>query len=104
MSFRMLRCLTAILPIAVLAGPDYVRDFFFPGFLNTWTGFAVVYTGLLLGVLIFSEIVFRLVERMQREIVEQNRKLAQLYREGQRQAQQLRALHEAGTALIAELD
>ena len=104
MSFRMLRWLTAILPIAVLAGLDYVRHFVFPGYLHTWTGFAVVYTGLLLGVLIFSEIVFRLVERMQREIVEQNRKLAQLYREGQRQAQQLRALHEAGTALIAELD
>src|SRR3990172_1648976 len=104
MSFRMLRWLTAILPIAVLAGLDYVRHFVLPGYLHTWTGFAVVYIGLLLGGVIFSEIVFRLVGRMQRQIVEQNHKLSILYREGQRQAEQLRALHEAGTALTAELD
>src|SRR3972149_4340386 len=58
----------------------------------------------MVGVLIFSEVVFRLVERMQREIVQQNRKLSELYGEGQRQAHQLRALHEAGNALTAELD
>ncbi|TAK31319.1 MAG: GAF domain-containing protein [Chloroflexota bacterium] len=104
MSLRKLRWLAAILPIAVLAWLDYVRHFILPAYLHTLVGFVLTYVGLLLGVLVFSEIVFRLVERMQREIVEQNRKLSELYREGQRQAQQLRALHEAGTALTAELD
>src|SRR3990170_4257296 len=104
MSLRTLRWLTAILPIVVLAALDYVRHVIFPAFLHTTTGFLVTYIGILAGVFIFSEVVFRMIERMQREIVEQNRKLETLYSEGRRQAQQLKALHEAGWAITAELE
>ena len=104
MSLRTLRWLTAILPIAFLAGLDYFRHFVFQGFLHSWLGFAFVGAVIVLGVIVFSRAVFGVIERMQREIVAQNHRLSELYADGRRQAQQLRALHEAGRALTAELD
>jgi signal transduction histidine kinase len=87
-----------------LIGLDYVRHFIFPAFLHSWHGFAIIGAVLLLGVVVFSSGVFGLIERMQREIMEQNHRLSTLNAEARRQAQQLRALHEAGRALTAELD
>ena len=103
-SLSTLRWLTVIVPVLFLIGVDYIRHFVFPFFVfHDWPGFVVIWGGNLVAVLGFSHIVFRTVERMQKEILQRNQELSLLHDAAFRQAEQLKALHEAGMALTSEL-
>ncbi len=76
MSLRQLKWVAIGAPLAFLLAFDYLRHFvFFGAFLHSLIGFALVYAVFLAGVFLFSEIVFRLISRMQERLAQQNREL-----------------------------
>ncbi|MBI2861616.1 MAG: GAF domain-containing sensor histidine kinase [Chloroflexi bacterium] len=89
LSLRTLRWVAIIVPFAFLAGFDYLRHFVFPAPLHSWPGYIGSGVIILVGIVIFATLIFDLVERMEAQVL--------------RKTEQLRALHDAGIAVTAEL-
>jgi signal transduction histidine kinase len=89
MTLRRLKWLAVVAPLAFLVGVDLLRHTVLPDLLHSWPGQLVIVGIVLVGVLLFTGAVFRIVERTQDGLVRRNRELL--------------ALHEAGLAIPSEL-
>ena len=103
MRFRSLRWLTVAIPLLFLALVDVLRHQVWPELLHPWPGYAIVLAVVAGAAWAFSHNVFDRVERMERRIVEQNRELREVGETAERQATQLRTLHEAGLTVTSDL-
>lgn len=103
MRHRTLRWLTVAAPLLFLALVDVLRHQFWPELLHPWPGYLMVLAVVAVAVWLFSRAVFDRVERMERQIVRNNRELQEIGEMARRQAAQLRALHEAELALSSDL-
>jgi signal transduction histidine kinase len=103
MRHRTLRWLTVAAPLLFLAVVDVLRHQVWPELLHPWPGFVVVLALVGTGAWQFSRAVFDHIERMERQVVGQNRELREVGETARRQATQLRALHEAELALTSDL-
>ena len=103
MRYRTLRWLTVAGPLIFLALVDVLRHQFWPELLHPWPGYLIVLSIVAGGAWIFSGAVFGRIERMERRIVGQNRELRAISETANRQAAQLRALHEAELVLSSDL-
>lgn len=77
-TLRRLKWVTIVAPIAFLIIFDYFRHFVFPSLLQSPAGFALIYATVVVAVVIFSEMVFRLVQGMQNRIARQNEELTSI--------------------------
>lgn len=80
MNLVRLRWLAIVLPLAFLAGLDYVRHIVWSDELYAFPGALVLYGALALGVTAFSFTVFGLIGRLERRILQQNQELMALNR------------------------
>ncbi|MBI4319731.1 MAG: GAF domain-containing sensor histidine kinase [Chloroflexi bacterium] len=103
LTLGVLRWLTVVVPLAFLVAVDYIRHFVYPQLLHPFSGYLFVLAGVSVAILFFSFTIFGIIERMQTRILNQNRELGAISETAQRQAAQLRALHEAGLALVSDL-
>lgn len=103
MRHRTLRWLTVAAPLLFLALVDLLRHQVWLELLHPWPGFLMVLGVVAGAVWLFSQAVFDRVERMERQIVGQNRELHEIGETARRQTAQLRALHEAELALSSDL-
>jgi signal transduction histidine kinase len=103
MGHRTLRWLTIVAPLLFLAVVDVLRHQVWPDLLHPWPGFVVVLALVGVAAWQFSRAVFDHIDRMERQIVAQNRELREVGETARRQATQLRALHEAELALTSDL-
>ncbi|MBI5878745.1 MAG: GAF domain-containing protein [Chloroflexi bacterium] len=78
MNLRVMHWLTVILPLAFFAVTEYIRHFIYPEFLHSWVGYTLTLGAIAAGVLVFSQAVFITLERMERDILRQNRELSAL--------------------------
>lgn len=85
-----LKWLTVLAPILFLAGLEILRRLIYPSLFEQWPGYLLLAGIVLLGTLFFAEAVFSVIGRMQGHLAQQN--------------QELLALHDAGLAIIGELD
>lgn len=88
-TFRRLKWLGVLVPLAFLAMVDTIRHFFYPELLHAWPGYVLLAGIVVGGALLFSEAMFAVVARTQEGLAQRNRELL--------------ALHEAGLAITAEL-
>lgn len=103
MRYRTLRWLTVAAPLLFLAAVDVLRHQVWPELLQPWPGFLVVLALVGVAAWLFSRTIFDRIERMERQIVGQNKELREVGVTARRQATQLRALHEAELALTSDL-
>ena len=103
MRLRHLRWLTVVVPLVFLAAVDVVRHLIWPELLHPWPGYLLVLAFVAVAVYLFSRAVFDHIEAMERRLVRQNRELRLAMETTRRQAEQLRALHDAGVALASDL-
>jgi signal transduction histidine kinase len=96
---RRLKWLTVIVPVVFIAVLHLFTDWLLDPRLPTSIGRIVLTAAIAAGALLFSTIVFRIIERLQQRLVWQNRELSQREREAQ-------ALYQLGikVATEAELD
>jgi signal transduction histidine kinase len=85
-----LKWVAVLAPIFVLLGFEVVRRTLQPSIFAGWPGFVLLAALVALGTLVFAEVIFTAVERVQTRLVQQNRELL--------------ALHEAGLAIVGELE
>jgi signal transduction histidine kinase len=94
---------TVAAPLLFLAAVDVLRHQIWPDLLHPWPGFLVVLAIVAVAAGVFSRAVFDRIERMEQQIVGQNRELREFGETTRRQATQLRALHEAELVLSSDL-
>ncbi|HLB13151.1 MAG TPA: GAF domain-containing sensor histidine kinase [Dehalococcoidia bacterium] len=71
-----LRWATIIVPAVVLIAFDYLRHFVLPfEFLHGWSGFLLLWGLVLAGVLVFSQAVFSIIGKMERQVLRHNKEL-----------------------------
>jgi signal transduction histidine kinase len=75
---RILRVVTVVAPLAFLALLDFVRHAFFGSALHTPAGALLIGLVLLVAASLFSEAVFRTLDRLQHTIVRQSERVAAL--------------------------
>jgi len=102
-SLPKLRWVAIGLPAAFLIGLEMFRSLVLESVLAPSLTRLAVLGAMLMGVVVFSVAIFRVLEAMQRRIVHQNLELLQLHREAERRGQQLEALNEAGISMTEEL-
>lgn len=90
MTLRRIKWLTILAPLLFLAALELLRLFVQPALFRAWPGYLLLAGLVVLGTLFFSEAIFSVVERLQRQL--------------QRQNEELLALHGAGLAVVGELD
>lgn len=90
MTLRRLKWLTILAPLFFLAALELLRAFVQPSLFHAWPGYLLLAGLVVLGTLFFSEAIFSVIERLQRQL--------------QRQNEELLALHGAGLAVVGELD
>ena len=78
MILHRLKWLTVFLPLTFLVVLEYVRHFVYPALLQSWPGYLLTFGTIALGVLLFSQAVFGILERTQQKVLQQNRQLATL--------------------------
>ncbi|MBI3965991.1 MAG: GAF domain-containing sensor histidine kinase [Chloroflexi bacterium] len=100
---KALRWLTVVVPVAFLVAVDVLRDTILPGLTESAVGHVIVLAVVAIATYLFSRTVFGAIDRMQAQILEQNQELTSVGATAQRQAAQLRALHEAELALASDL-
>lgn len=103
MNTRHLRWIAILVPLAALLLLELARARLYPQFWSTPAGNALHVMLLVAGVVLFSTLLFREIERLQRTVEAQASQVQTLYQEASQQAQRLRALHEADLALTSEL-
>lgn len=104
MDLRRLRWITVVVPLVFLLVIDAVRHLLWPQVLHPWPGYLAVVLVVTLGVWAFSQMVFDHIERVEGQLLARQQELARLHATAARQAAQLRALHEAGLAVVSTLD
>jgi nitrate/nitrite-specific signal transduction histidine kinase len=85
-----LKWLTVLAPVAFLGLLEALRRLVATGFWDSWPGYLILGAIVLLATVVFADAIFRIIERMQASLAQQNRELL--------------ALHEAGLAITGELD
>lgn len=90
MSLRRLKWFAILTPLVFLGTLEVLRHSVAPSMFGAWPGYLLLGGAVLLGTLFFAEAVFGVVGRLQEQLVHQNRELL--------------ALHEAGLAIVGELD
>ncbi len=90
MTLRRLKWLTILAPLLFLAALELLRVFVQPALFRAWPGYLLLAGLVVLGTLFFSEAIFSVIERLQRQLRRQN--------------EELLALHGAGLAVVGELD
>lgn len=75
LNLKFLRMLAILLPLLFLATVDLVRHFLVPAQLHTWPGFVGTYLLVAGAVVLFAFAVFGTIERLQRQVLEQNEQL-----------------------------
>lgn len=90
MTLRRLKWLTILAPLLFLGALELLRAVVQPSLFQAWPGYLVLAGLVVLGTLFFSEAIFSVIERLQRQL--------------QRQNEELLALHGAGLAVVGELD
>ena len=85
-----LKRITILAPLAFLGTLELLRTALFPGFFTSWPGFVLVAGTVLLAVLVFSQLIFSVIERLQRRLQQQN--------------DELLALHHASLAIEGQLE
>jgi signal transduction histidine kinase len=89
-TLNRLKWLSILAPLLFIFGLEVLRANLLPDIFDDWWGY-VLYGGIaLIGTLIFAETIFAVVDRLQAQIVGQNRELL--------------SLHEASLAVVGELD
>lgn len=78
MNLTVLRILTIILPILFLVGVDLLRHTLLAQQLHTLPGFVATYGTVAVATAVFSWGVFRVISKLQGQVVEQNRRLSSL--------------------------
>ena len=76
MTVHRLKWATVIAPIVFLGLFTYVVHFVFPDFLHSWLGFALMLSVSAVAVYAFSHVVFGIIDRLERRVLEQNRELS----------------------------
>lgn len=102
MTLRHLRWIGFGLPAVFLVALEAVRYFVFarwPSFLEHILAAGIVVAGAFL----FSYTIFRIIERMEKRILEQKQQLEELHRQAQHRSAQLAALNQAGIHMTSEL-
>ncbi|MBI4286833.1 MAG: GAF domain-containing protein [Chloroflexi bacterium] len=75
-NLRQLKWIAILAPVAFLVAFDYVRHFVpWGAFFHSPLGFAGIYVAVLAGVFVFAEMVFRVVQRIQDKVLQQNEEL-----------------------------
>ncbi|MBI3977318.1 MAG: GAF domain-containing sensor histidine kinase [Chloroflexi bacterium] len=100
--YRFLRWLTIVVPLVFLGAVDVVRHFVWPE-LHQPAGFVIIPAVVALAVYGFSGIIFNRIESVEAQLVRQNSELAAREEMARRHALLLRALHQAGLTLTADL-
>ncbi len=77
-TIHQLKWATVVAPIAFLSVFTYVAHFVFPGFLHSWVGFALMLSLSAVAVWAFSHAIFGIIERLERQVLEQNRELSSI--------------------------
>ena len=85
-----LKWFAVLAPVAFLGLLEAVRRLVVTSLWNSWPGYLILGAIVLLATLVFAETIFRVIERMQASLTQQNRELL--------------ALHEAGLAITGELN
>ena len=85
-----LKWLAVLAPVAFLGLLEALRRLVVTSLWNSWPGYVILGAIVLLATLVFAETIFRVIERMQASLAQQNRELL--------------ALHEAGLAITGELN
>jgi nitrate/nitrite-specific signal transduction histidine kinase len=85
-----LKWITILAPLAFLGALEFVRWWSGPGLLTSWPGYVLLAGIVLLGVLLFSQTIFSVIERLQQRLRQQNHELL--------------ALHHASLAIESQLD
>lgn len=89
MSLRRLKWMSIVIPVAFVLAVDVLRHTVRPDLLLSWPGYVLVGGVVLIGALLFADVIFGVVGRMQRRLEQKNRELL--------------ALHEAAVAVSSEL-
>jgi signal transduction histidine kinase len=88
MTLDRLKWLAVLAPFLVLIGVELVRQTTAPSLFLGWTGFLVLAIGLLLASILFAEVIFGGVNRLQASLAQRN--------------QELLVLHDASLAIVGE--
>ena len=88
MTLDRLKWLAVLAPFLVLIGVELVRQATAPSLFLGWTGFLVLAIGLLLASIVFAEVIFGGVNRLQASLAQRN--------------QELLVLHDASLAILGE--
>ncbi len=78
LSLHSLKWLTAVLVTVFLLVFEYIRHFVWPGLLHTLPAYLVSLIIVFAIILLFNQTIFSLLEKMQRVILQQNRRLSTL--------------------------
>ena len=76
MTIRQLRWATVVVPVAFLGAFTYLAHFVFGGFLDSVFGFALMLSAGGIAAFAFSQVVFGLMERLDRQVRAQNQELS----------------------------
>lgn len=82
MSLSRLRWTAVLAPLVFLLALDLVRYLIYPELLHAWPGCVLIGGIVLFGALLFSEIIFGLIRRVQEQLAQQNRELLALHQAG----------------------
>jgi nitrate/nitrite-specific signal transduction histidine kinase len=85
-----LKWITIVAPLAFLALLEIVRSWLLPDLFSSWPGLLLLGGIALLGLLVFSQVIFSVIERLQRRLQQQN--------------DELLALHHASLAIERQLE
>lgn len=103
MNSKQLQLITIVVPLAGLLLVELMRRLVFPAFWESIAGFVTLGVIFVSAVIAFSVAIFRAFDRLQTTVRQQKVELERLYAESQRQADRLRALHEAELVLTSDL-
>jgi signal transduction histidine kinase len=100
---KRLKWVSFTLPAIGLAAFELVRYFVLERWLASPLYHFIGAGVTIVAAIIFTTVIFRVIEAMQRRILEQNRELARLHIRSRKRSEQLAALNEAAITLTSEL-
>jgi nitrate/nitrite-specific signal transduction histidine kinase len=89
-TLSQLKWITIVAPLVFLGVLEAVRSWLLPDLFSSWPGFLLLAGIALLGLLVFSQVIFSVIERLQRQLQQQN--------------DELLALHHASLAIEGQLE
>lgn len=78
MNFHRIKWLTALVVITFMLAFEYVRHFVWIALLHTWTFYVLSVAAVVVATFVFNQVVFRVLERLQQDLLLQNRRLSTL--------------------------